>query len=105
MSAAMLRSSAGHGGHVAQLAPGLPSLEAAVLQLLHYDLCSSFSSSGHLCGQASCLWSVYLLSVASLFALQATPGHVWLCLDAGGRTVDIAMHRIDEGATPDHFQM
>jgi hypothetical protein len=40
-----------------------------------------------------------------LFALQATPGHVWLCLDAGGRTVDIAMHRIDEGATPGHFQM
>jgi hypothetical protein len=48
---------------------------------------------------------VYLLSISVLFALQATPGHIWLIMDAGGRTVDVAMHRIEEGATPGHFQL
>lgn len=31
---------------------------------------------------------------------QAIPGQVWLILDAGGGTVDIAMHRIEEGSLP-----
>ncbi|KAF6255352.1 hypothetical protein COO60DRAFT_227757 [Scenedesmus sp. NREL 46B-D3] len=36
----------------------------------------------------------------ALPCLRAIPGDVWVVLDAGGGTVDIAMHRIEQGATP-----
>lgn len=46
-----------------------------------------------------------MFSVHVTCCMQAIPGQVWLILDAGGGTVDIAMHRIEEGSTPGSSQL
>lgn len=53
----------------------------------------------------SLLRCLYASKISSCTILQAIPGQIWLILDAGGGTVDIAMHRIEEGSLPGHSQL
>jgi hypothetical protein len=95
--------------------PGLPNREAAEPQLWHdlpsmpvQELFTFRAPVQPIIMSVLCL-SAFLLSILLfillMFALQAVPGHIWLILDAGGGTVDIVMHRIEEGSMRGQSQL
>jgi hypothetical protein len=76
-------------------------LDALVKMTAHAMPLSKAISNIHqlkACTSCPCLERLPLL-------IQAIPGQVWLILDAGGGTVDIAMHRIEQSSTPGRSQL